>query len=272
MEEQPFYSQKWNLATVQANYVKFDIQIHDVIENQGVEGDSESTIEILEWLYDKTGTIDSYFSFPAAAQAKQLPIMKWLKDKNVPFGHALLRAVECGDMEQIKWLLDNGCDRDECTFECAAPNRQVMQFLFENGFRPNSRAMANTAQKGTLEDMKWLQSLGCPIDESSIVSVIGFFSRTDLDSDNLQKIQWLLDQGFPTSLALSQMAATRGDLTLLKMLKANKCKFNQTTFKRAVERDKTENVEWLIQIKCPRHKDVAKFAKSDAMRRLLNQQ
>ena len=270
MNEFTFYSQKWTFDIVKENYCKFHIQIHDVIENQGIDGDGTKTLEILEWLYGKIGVIDEYHAFPCAAKSKQLAIMKWLKTKGVPMSHALLRSAEGGDLEQIQWLLNNGCERDENTIACAVPNRVVVEFFLSKGFTLNSLAMANMSEKGTFEDMQWLQSLGCPIEESSVVRLIGFFQTTDMTAEDLQKVEWLLNQITQTSESLSRLAARRGDLALLKLLKVKKCKFDPGTFKYALERDKIDNVKWLCEIKCPKGKNYMKNAKSEEMRAFLS--
>lgn len=267
-----FFTQIWTFDIIKENYIKYNLQIHDVISNQSENKDTDLVIEMLEWLYDKIKTFQ-HFAFPVAAKIGNLSIMKWLFYKGCEFDYALLRATDNGNIDNITWLLANGCPRMDGCFSGPAKkgNLELMKWLYENDFKPDSGSFSCAAEKGIRENMIWLYQIGCPFDEHAIISIIGFFGQENLTDSELDNIKWFLDNGCSTGLACSQLAATRGDLRLLQLLKDHKCRFNTITFQNAIKSNNIQTVLWLHKNKCPHKKNVITHANTEEMILCLKQ-
>lgn len=73
--------------------------------------------------------------FNVAATYGNLDIMKWLLENNCPWNEYTFRfAVKHGNLENIKWLYDNGCPFDSWAFNCAlqSGNKTIIQWLKEH--------------------------------------------------------------------------------------------------------------------------------------------
>jgi len=69
-----------------------------------------------------------------------------------------------GNLENMKWLKENGCSWNELTFFNAAKNGNLenMKWLKENGCPWNEWTFRCAARNGNLENIKWLEENGCP--------------------------------------------------------------------------------------------------------------
>lgn len=87
--------------------------------------------------------------------------MEWTRIKQ------FTSAAKNGNLENMKWLKENGCPWDANTFASAAKNGNLdnMKWLKENGCPWDANTFANTAEIGNFDNMKWLKENGCPWDE-----------------------------------------------------------------------------------------------------------
>lgn len=67
-----------------------------------------------------------------------------------------------GDLENMKWLKDQGCPWDEYTFVYAVENGDLecLQWLKEQGCPWDDRIFTYPTQKGDLKVLKWLKDQG----------------------------------------------------------------------------------------------------------------
>ena len=73
-------------------------------------------------------------------------------------------AAQNGNLDNMKWLLENGCPWGKFTFYTATKNGNLdnMKWLLENGCPWNASTFGNAAENGNLDNMKWLLENGCP--------------------------------------------------------------------------------------------------------------
>ena len=86
--------------------------------------------------------------------------------KNIKFASNIFtRAAKNGNLENMKWLKENGCPWNLWTFEYAALNGNLenMKWLKENGCPWDEQTFMRAAENGNLENMKWLKENGCPV-------------------------------------------------------------------------------------------------------------
>ena len=67
-------------------------------------------------------------------------------------------AAENGNLDNMKWLKEQGCPWDESTFDYAAKNGNLenMKWLKEQGCPWDDDTFLFAAKNGNLENMKWL--------------------------------------------------------------------------------------------------------------------
>jgi hypothetical protein len=73
-------------------------------------------------------------------------------------------ASKNGNLENMKWLKEQGCPWNDYTFEYAATNGNLenMKWLKEQGCSLNIHVFNAATENGNLENMKWLKEQGCP--------------------------------------------------------------------------------------------------------------
>jgi len=109
-------------------------------------------------------------TFEMAASNGNLENMKWLKENGCPWNVLIFaEAALNGNLENMKWLKENGCPWNAWTFGYAAYNGNLenMKWLKENGCPLDESTFADAALNGNLENMKWLKENGCPIYNST---------------------------------------------------------------------------------------------------------
>ena len=76
-------------------------------------------------------------------------------------------AAKNGNLENMKWLKENGCPWKKDIFANATKNGNLenMKWLKENGCPWNGWTFASAAEKGNIENMKWLKENGCIISD-----------------------------------------------------------------------------------------------------------
>lgn len=141
----------------------------DVIEEISNEAGKEGRIDILEEIQNKTdkgmmkkvkeNTWPCYY----ASQAGRVDVMEWLKSNGWSFS-AKSCMFSAGNLEVLKWTLNNGCLMDEDTIWCAVINGRLdfVKWLRSQGCPWNKDACAVATQNGHLDVLIWLRSNGCP--------------------------------------------------------------------------------------------------------------
>ena len=78
-------------------------------------------------------------------------------------------SVENGNLDIMKWFIENGCPFDAFTFTAAAKN-------------------------GNLDNMKWLLENGCPFGKDPFGKGTFMYAK---ENGNQENIDWLIDNGCP---------------------------------------------------------------------------
>ena len=77
------------------------------------------------------------FTYQIAARLGNLDNMKWLLENKCPWDeYTFASAASIGNLENMKWLLANKCPWDTYTFDCATRigNLENIKWLEENNF------------------------------------------------------------------------------------------------------------------------------------------
>ena len=90
----------WNKKTYNYAAKKGNIRILILLMNTAMKDLS------LDWWDEKTTII--------AAKNNKFETLKWLRRKRCPWNvNVIYGALECGNMEMVRWCIDNGCETDE---------------------------------------------------------------------------------------------------------------------------------------------------------------
>jgi len=99
-------------------------------------------------------------TFQYAAENGNLDNMKWLKDQGCCWGiNTFSYASKNGNLDNMKWLKSQGCPWDLYTFTKAAKNGNLdnMKWLKEQGCPLYKDAYYYSVQNGHLSTMQWLE-------------------------------------------------------------------------------------------------------------------
>ena len=174
--------------------------------------------------------------FSHAAKNGNIEVLKWLLDEGCDFEeHAFTMAAGTGNLEFMKWLLEvYKClypDKEDCepftthTFEMAAENGniEVMKWLRDK-CNWDRFTIIRAAENGNLENMKWLVKEGCDFNDYEIFS-------NAAKNGNLENMKWLKTEGFlwdvdpyhTESSGVFANAAMNGNLENMKWLLQGGC-------------------------------------------------
>src|SRR5258706_16296097 len=97
--------------------------------------------------------------FKLNAKYGNLDNLKWLLDNHFPFDEwTFAYAVERNNLDTLKWLLNNHFPFDEKTFAFATEsgNLDTLKWLLDNHFPFSEKTFAFAAEHANLSTLKWL--------------------------------------------------------------------------------------------------------------------
>jgi len=170
--------------------------------------------------------------FRAANRLRRTPYDGWV----------FSNAAENGNLENMKWLLENKFPYNIWTFAYAAKNGNIenIKWLLENEFPYNELTFAFAAEGGKLETMKWLLENKFPYDEKTF--------ECAASNGNLENMNWLLENGFPYDEntlrhALEKIIEENGGGYWFNM--------DMELIKYVEETGGLENIKWLLENEFP---------------------
>jgi len=189
------------------------------------------------------------YTFKDAIKNGDLENAKWLKENGCKwYDDIFSEAAYSGNLEIMKWLKENGCYWSESTFANAALNGNLvnMKWLKENGCPWNYETFNIAAKNGNLENMKWLKENGCEIGNSSLGT---FYNAAK--NGNLENMKWLLMNGCVPCVISISIVAENGNLEIMKWLNENRCEFKHSMiFSGAAKNGNLKNMMWLKENGC----------------------
>lgn len=123
-------------------------------------------LKILKWLNERCFRINSY-TLESAARYGHLQVMKWLKsiDKLYWTKQTMQQAVMHGSVENLQWMVDNGCPEPHIQLLCAIKygNLDALRWLYGRGhcfeFHTQTEYIEMARKLGYLEIAEWIQSV-----------------------------------------------------------------------------------------------------------------
>lgn len=116
-------------------------------------------LDILEWCFLRGFVLEERHCDAAAAH-NQLEILKWLREKKVPWSASTLRqAIEMGYFELFRWAVENGCPKSRYAIRDAisAGHLDIIKWAIENDF-PRQDGIVRFTRLPALTN--WLRAQG----------------------------------------------------------------------------------------------------------------
>jgi hypothetical protein len=140
----------------------------------------------------------------AAAGARKLDVLKWLRQHKCPWNdYSLIDAAGRGHLDVMQWAIDNGCPMNasvshsaaaagwEGGWEDEADSLETLKFLHKHGCPFDAGTCSKAVISGKLEKLVWLRSppINCPWDAGTTQTAL-YYCRWDM-------LKFALDNGCP---------------------------------------------------------------------------
>jgi hypothetical protein len=184
-----------------------------------------------------------------AARADSPHNLIWLvEERNMPLITGMLhQAIDGGNVEIVRWLLQQGCEADDDALEHAANNAHwdLVFYLHEEAGHPLTTALTTAAARlGDLVALQRLRAAGCPWDA-------GLISTDACRSGSIPLLRWLKEQGVGFTARTLGSAASRGHIDLCEYLLSVDCPMDASACVVAANYSQTATVRWLHEHGCP---------------------
>jgi hypothetical protein len=173
-------------------------------------------VEMLQWLKGQ-GFEFNYFTFIAAASAGQLQVCEYLHTEGCEWNDFVTSgAATEGHTSVLTWLVEHGCPYDEqsiCNAAACSGNLQTLVAAKQHGSILTAHTMGAAARYGTLAMCQYLHAEQCPYDADCC--------KTTAESDNVDILRWLLQQGCPMNAdKVCTAAAAGGHIDVMSFLQS----------------------------------------------------
>jgi len=191
------------------------------------------------------------------AKAESLEGLKFIFARRLPWdADACEAAAECGNLECLAFLVENGCPVNyDRICESAAANLRCLTYTHKRGGKLSPTVAVKAALAGALKCLEHLHTNGCIF----TVEVANAYVQTNLSPECLQ---FLLDVGCPVNEETCQLAATRfpfgglagsfdEKLACLKLLHERGCPWDERTCMEAASCVNITCLRYAVEHGCP---------------------
>lgn len=163
----------------------------------------------------------------------------------------MIEAINRGNIEVVKWMVENKRYVDDCPLFHAAKcgKLEILKCFGSIDCDKSYRYIwAVAVESGKIETIIWLKENGWEWNKD-----IAYYATC---SNNLEILKWSFNQGLPISKKiLVQSAAEHGSLEMLKYLVERECKVGLWSIVEAAKRGHLEVVKFLIPLLKPGYVD-----------------
>jgi len=115
----------------------------------------------------------------AAANCRQLHVLKWLKEKGFSLHRSICKAaVDTDCIELLIWLRENRCPWYEkiCTRTAGNGCLEILKWAMSNGDKYDENTLKSALVSGEPELVKWLLYNKCPLKRDEVIPVLRKFT------------------------------------------------------------------------------------------------
>ncbi|KAL6075282.1 Ankyrin repeat domain containing protein [Balamuthia mandrillaris] len=216
----------------------------------------QGCLEVLQWARQEKGCPWTEAAFTAAAAGGHLEVLQWLHQSGCPCDEedVLCAAASGGHLQVLKWAHGEYFEIPDSAFKGAAYNGHlaVLEWGHENGLPLQKTDIFSGAVKGGhMTVLKWIaQVLG-----NEAPSLSSFSSDVSCaiaaSNGNLEMLKWLHEQGCPWDASTFDRAAVSGDLEVAKWMHAQGCPWEASTCNTAAKEGHLDFLKWARENGCP---------------------
>jgi hypothetical protein len=118
----------------------------------------------------------------------------WCSKQTFPWGSVCLESVKSGNLEILKFAIENGCIPNNfycgisfCNIAVAYGHVNCLEYLLKIGYRCDSSSFALAAKKGHLDCLICMHTAGCPYNDIIIENAI----ENAIEYNNLDCLEYL---------------------------------------------------------------------------------
>ena len=169
-----------------------------------------------------------------------------------------------------------------CIYAASFGNIEILEWAISHEYPLSSHVAANLAGNGQFEALKWVFSLGCPLNEwdsekytytingstftcSMTARMDGWTCSRAARDGHLDILQWLREQGCPFAKDICKYAAMSDNLDILKWLQSLGCSWDEEVCATAAEYGHLKTLIWLREQGCQWNKKTTRVAASNGM-------
>lgn len=234
-------------------------------------------IDIVKYLIDQGVTVDHNTCYHASRGGK-LEILRYLRKINCPWDKMTCNAAASnGHLDVLKWAHENSCKSDYHLFRYAAfgGNVGVIRYVIE--IYPNYNMLGHdlctaTASGGHIDALDFYKQrgllwssdtcrnaiahnhvkvLGWGIQNQQMVSRDPSIMAWASVNNDVDTMDWLMDNGFQYDYMLCKMAAMKGSLKVLEWAWSKGIQFDQETWCGGILGKKQYILDYLREKGCP---------------------
>jgi hypothetical protein len=190
----------------------------------------DGKLECLQFLHSKGCPIHNACVFQSAVNGKNMKMLEWLHELDVPFDWtATAAAVSIESFLILELLIAWGCEINDvsCSIAASRGNLPILELLYDCGCKLYEKVIQNAAQYGHLHIIVWAYERDCKFDADCCQSAVLW--------DYLYVLKWLREKGCPWDERVCLIAIECGHVDILYYALENKCDFTKAAYLAAME-------------------------------------
>ena len=224
-----------------------DSDIMEIMREYVIRIFSSGKYNFVKYMIENNFPYDEYFLWIICYKAKSDNNQEFL-DYVFPLCNRSIEMVReaCrfGNLQQLNFLIENGCEMDEsCCEEAASEGRlDFLEYLHENGCPWDKTTCLAAVENDNEECLKYAHEKGCPIDEET-----AYMSALN---DSTYCLDYLLKNNCPMNGATSH-AAENGSMASLILLKNSKVEWDEDTVECCIRNYHDDCLKFVLENNAP---------------------
>ncbi len=164
---------------------------------------------------------------------------------NKNYNQLMILLVKYGQLDLLKFAIDNGCELNFNTCQIAAyhGHLNILIWAKEHGYELNRNTCTFAAGNGHLDIIKWAKANGCKWDATTC--------EMAATNGHLKCLKWIKKNGCEWDSWTCRMAAANGHLDCLKWARKYRCPWDEYTHLCAERNGHLEVLNWALENGCP---------------------
>lgn len=217
-------------------------------------------LETLKWIMSHPGAQKSRYVVEDAAYHGHFDIVQWATENGFAINtlSCPIKAVEAGNLDILKYLLDRGCVFHTILihYAVASPNLELVKYVFERSKRADlENIYGSEVCRGGLAVLKWV------LDQEESSKDFVEISRGAASLQKMDILKWLRDNNHLVTDEVVWRSAVRGDLKQVKWAIAEGFPWDrEIVIAKSIKSRNLEILKWLVS-EAPCRTDIRSFAK-----------